>query len=131
MYIAETEVDSLILILMAYYRRFSYKVNSDRLKNLSSQSQALGFVAIDNPSSTARISWRRTCSFPEMRKKNQHFDKVRRYSKSRFLLTDFCKATHPTATALRLGWGPILDRNIRNTVSPRIYLSRAVNAVCF
>jgi hypothetical protein len=68
--------------------------------------------------------------FSRDEEKNQHFDKVRRYSKSRFLLTDFCKVTHPTATALRLGWGPVLDRNIRSTVSPRIYLSRAVNAVC-
>jgi len=58
----------------------------------------IGCVTIDNPSSTATISWRRTCSFPEMRKQTQNFDKVRRYSKSLFLLTDFCKATHPTAT---------------------------------
>jgi hypothetical protein len=56
MYIAETEVDSLILILMASDRRFSYKVNSDRLKNLSSQSQAVGCVAIDNPSYQQRQS---------------------------------------------------------------------------
>ncbi|WP_373534898.1 hypothetical protein [Microcoleus sp.] len=37
--------------------------------------------------------------FSRDEEKNQNFGKVRRYSESRFLLTDFCRATHPTATS--------------------------------